>query len=124
MLDRALAENGEDVVLRRRTGEPPGDSYAMVTCHARVDGAAISASPAGIALSELTVIISPTQINQAQWPNGLGVPALSPEEVDLRIPVDNDTDDLVIRGKPRIITFVDPKVMNGVLVRLNLRCVA
>jgi hypothetical protein len=122
MLDRQLAENGENVILRRRSGEPPDDTYQAVTCRARVDAAETSASPAGIRLSELAIIMSPTQINQAAWPGGVGVSVSSPDQIDLRFPVENDTDDLVIRGKARVITFVDAKVMNGVLVRLNLRC--
>jgi hypothetical protein len=113
-LDRQLAKHGEDIVLRRRTGEPPGETYSEVTCRARLDSIDNSQAPAGILLSQFSIIVSPTQINAALWP--------TPDEP--RIPRENDTDEVVFRSdNGRVITFCDPKFIDGVLVRLNLRCV-
>ena len=123
-LDRALVAAGEDIILRRRVGEPPNQTFVSVTCRARIDGLDTIQSPAGIKLSEVAVIMSPSQINAAQWPGGT-IPVPPPFDADPRLPRANDTDDLIIRGqRPRVITFVDAKVINGALVRINLRCVA
>jgi hypothetical protein len=123
-LDSALAAAGEDIILRRRIGQPPNQTFVSVTCRARIDGLDTAQSPAGIKLSELTVIMSPRQIDAAQWPGGT-IPVPPPFNADPRIPRVNDTDDLVIRGQPpRVITHVDAKLIDGQLVRINLRCVA
>jgi hypothetical protein len=123
-LDNALAASGEDIILRRRVGEKPNVTYVSVTCRARVDGLDTPQAPAGIRLSEFTIIMSPTQINEAQWPGGT-IPVPPPFDLDPRIPRMNDTDEVFIRGQaPRVITFSDPKIIGGELVRLNLRCVA
>ena len=115
-LDRALATaGGEEIVLRRRLGD---DVYATVTCIAKIDRIGGGESPAGIRLSEFSLIMSPTQINKAQWP-GTGS---SSDGVDPRIPRENDTDDIIIRKQPpRVVTVSDPKYVAGELVRLNLR---
>lgn len=120
-LDRALASYGEDILLRRRIGEGPDATYQAVTCRARVDRKDMRQSPAGILLAEYTLIMSPTQINTSGWPGAM--PGDLPDS-DPRIPRENDTDDVIIRGQaPRVITTSDPKVINGELVRINLTCV-
>jgi hypothetical protein len=121
-LDAALAAAGEDIVLRRRVGEPPNETHVSVKCRARVDAITSGDSPAGIKLLGYSLILSPTQINQAQWPGGT-IPVPPPFDLDPRIPRANDCDDVIMRGeRPRVITFSDPKIINGELVRLNLRC--
>lgn len=123
-LDNALADVGEDVTLRRRVGEKPNLIYVSVICRARVDRIDNIQEPAGIRIAEFNIIMSPTQINDAQWPGGT-IPVPPPFDVDPRIPRENDTDDLIIRGlPPRVVTVCDPKIVGGELVRLNLRCVA
>jgi hypothetical protein len=120
-LDRALRVAGEDIVLRRRFGEAPNEIYATVICRARVDRQGSTMSPAGILLSKYSLIMSPTRINQAGWP---GAVLADLPDADPRIPRENDTDDLIIRGeRPRVITVCDAKVIGGELVRINLECV-
>jgi hypothetical protein len=93
-----------------------------VTCRARLDGVNSNQDhPAGVRLSEFLLIISPSEINAAQWP-GESVPV--PASFDPRIPRANDTEDVMLRGQARVITLCDPKVINGELVRIDLRCVA
>lgn len=121
-LDNALAEAGEDIILRRVVGSAPNQISVDVTCRARVDAATVEQIAAGIPATELNVIMSPTQINNAQWPGG-HVPALPPFNLDQRVPRAGVTDKvlLVTRGEqPRAVTFADPKFV-GELVRINLR---
>src|SRR4051794_18221946 len=95
-LDRALSAAGRvDVVLRRRVGEPPTETYVPVTCRARIDRGETSENPAGKRLSLVDVIMSPTQINQAQWPGGTPASAAG---LDPRIPRENDIDELILPG--------------------------
>jgi hypothetical protein len=122
-LDNALAEVGEDVILRRRVGEPPNQAFIQVRCRARVDSIDADQQPAGIRISEFSLIMSPTQINDAQWPGGT-IPVSPPFDVDPRIPRVNDVDDIILRGVARTITYCDPKIIGGELVRINLRVVA
>ncbi|MGJ4888952.1 hypothetical protein ACQR1Y_12200 [Bradyrhizobium sp. HKCCYLRH3099] len=123
-LDRALqAADSEDVVLRRRAGEGDSEIFVSVTCRARIDRGDTSDHPAGKRLSLYKIIMSPTQINQAQWPGGT-LPVPPPLDLDPRIPRENDTDDLVFRGMTRVITRCDPKFVRGELVRIELQCVA
>lgn len=122
-LDRGLAVAGEDVILRRTVGEDTNVVFVEVKCRARVDAVNDAANAAGLRTSEFSLIISPTQINEAQWPGG-SIPQVPPYNVDQRIPRANSTDQILMRGEtPRTITFVDPKIIGGELVRINLRCV-
>lgn len=122
-LDSAMADAGEDIILRRTVGQAPNQISIDVTCRARVDAATAEQLAAGIPAAELNVILSPTQINNAQWPGG-HVPALPPFNLDQRVPRAGVTDKvlLVTRGEqPRAVTFADPKFVGGELVRINLR---
>jgi hypothetical protein len=78
---------------------------------------------AGIPATEMNVILSPTQINDAQWPGGQ-VPALPPFNLDQRVPRAGTTDKVILKDRgepPRAVTRSDPKFINGELVRINLR---
>lgn len=122
-LDNALAQAGEDIVLRRVVGVAPNQNNVDVKCRARVDGVSVELIASGIPAEHLAVILSPTQINQAQWPGGT-VPALPPFDLDQRVPRAGPTDKvlLITRGEaPRAITFAEPKFIGGELVRINLR---
>lgn len=120
-LDNALAQSGEDIILRRVIGVAPNQVNIDVTCRARVDAATDVQIAAGILATDLNLIMSPTQINQAQWPGGT-VPALPPFDVDQRVPRAGVNDKVLMRGQaPRAISFSDPKFINGELVRINLR---
>lgn len=120
-LDRALSDAGEDIILRRVVGTAPNQMNIDVACRARVDAATESQVAAGILATDLNIIMSPTQINNAQWPGGT-IPALPPFNLDQRIPRAGVTDKVLMRGQqPRTVAFVDPKFINGELVRINLR---
>lgn len=120
-LDNALAQAGEDVILRRVVGSGANVTNVDVTCRARVDAASVQDIVANIPATDLHVIMSPTQINDAQWPGGQ-VPQLPPFNVDQRVPRINGPDKVLLRGAaPRTVAFSDPKFVNGELVRINLR---
>lgn len=118
-LDNALAETGEDITLRRPFGTGANQRFIPVTCRAKVTGLRDDQISAGITQSELNFILSPTQINDAQWPGG-AAPQLPPFDIDQRIPR-AQADQIVARGKVRTITFVDPQIVGGELVRINGR---
>ena len=120
-LDSALAGYGEDIILRRVVGTAPNQVNIDVTCRARVDAMKVEEIVAGIPATDLNIIISPTQINNAQWPGGQ-VPLLPPFNVDQRVPRINGPDKVLLRGAvPRTVAFCDPKFVNGELVRINMR---
>jgi hypothetical protein len=118
-LDNALAGYGEDVILRRVVGTGSAVANIDVTCRARVDAMKTGQLEAGINSTDLNIIMSPTQINNAQWPGGT-VPLLPPFDVDQRIPRAS-VDKMVVRKSIRNITFVDAKIIGGELVRIDLR---
>jgi len=69
------------------------------------------------------VVLSPTQINNAQWPGGT-VPALPPFNLDQRVPRAGLTDKILLKTRgepPRGVTFSDPSFVAGELVRIDLR---
>jgi len=113
MLDRQLAKHGEDIVLSRQV---EGGASIDVTCRARPDTLDNEKISAGLRGSDVHLIISPTQIIRAGWPDG------NPAH---RIPVANGDDKVIMVGEPpRTIAFVDPQTINGVVVRINLRITA
>ncbi len=118
-LDQALEDAGEDIVLYRQTGSGNNVVRSSVTCRAKVTAVSVAEIAAGITQTELNVVLSPTQIDQAQWPGGTlrGSP---PYDVDPRIPI-LAKDHVIARKKDRAVTFVDPQFVDGVLVRINLR---
>jgi hypothetical protein len=120
-LDQALAQAGEDIILRRTVGTAPNQINIDVTCRARVTALSVEQMAAGIPATELNVIMSPSQISAAQWPGG-SVPALPPFDVDQRIPRAGVTDKVLMRGlAPKAVSFVDPQIIGGELVRINMR---
>ncbi|MGJ4893774.1 hypothetical protein ACQR2B_06620 [Bradyrhizobium oligotrophicum] len=119
-LDRALADRGEDFVLRRVTGSGASVTNTDVTCRGRIDAVTVEQVAAGIKASDLNVILSPTQINAAGWP-GTTDPTPAPFNVDPRIPRENGADKVIIRGVLRQILFCKPFFVGGELVRIELR---
>lgn len=118
-LDAGLSAYGEDIILRRVSGSAPSQTNVDVTCRARVDGINTGPSAPGPKEATFEIIISPTQIDVAQWP---GDAVLPPLNVDQRIPRIGGPDKIIMRGEnPRTIVFSDPKIINGELVRINLR---
>lgn len=109
-LNVALAEDGEDIILRRVTSGVNND----VTCRAFVRGVSDQQLIAGVSQDNSNVIISPTQIIENDWP---GVSTL-PASQDDRVPT--TTDKLVIAGKVRAIKSALPIYVTGELVRINI----
>lgn len=118
-LDNALAEAGEDIVLRRVVGSGSRVQNIDVKCRARVNSVSVQEIAAGIMQTDQNVILSPTQINNAQWPGGT-VPLVPPFDVDQRVPR-TATDKAIVQKRLRTVAFVDPQFVNGELVRINMR---
>lgn len=116
-LDNALLRAGEDVVLRRVVGLGVNQARIDVICRARVLGVKAEQVVGTIAVSDLSVIISPTQILAAQWPGGQ-IDAPVQDKADPRVP--RSTDFMVIKGKQRQVKFSDPIFVGGEWVRCNL----
>ena len=123
-LDAALAPGsdggGEDVILRRVVGAAPNQVNIDVTCRAKVDAIKVEQIAAGVPATDLNIIMSPSQINDAQWPGGT-IPQIPPFNIDQRVPRANGPDKMIVRGQLRQVAFSDPKFVAGELVRLNLR---
>jgi hypothetical protein len=92
-LDKSLAEDGEDIILRRVVGSSPTtQQFIDVTCRAFVRGYAAEDLIASITQRQRRVILSPTQINRAQWPGGQALSVVN----DPRIPSKNRGDKCII----------------------------
>lgn len=113
MLDRQLAEHGEDCILRRKEGQPLVEKD--VTVRASVRGLRGDEIVGTATQAYSKAVISMTQILAAGWPAGHTV---TPGAVDPRIPRANDF--LVVKGKARQIMFADPVAVDGTVVRVNL----
>lgn len=119
-LDAALV-GGEEFILRRVVGTAPNQVVVDVTCRARIDAVAYAASAEGPKEASYSLILSPTQINEAQWPGG-SIEALPPFNLDQRVPRKGGTDKVLMRGEnPRTIIFSDPKFFDGEIVRIDLK---
>jgi hypothetical protein len=121
-LDASIPLGASEVItLRLVIGDAPNHVNVDVDCIARVDAASAEQIAAGIKASDFNIIISPTQINEAQWPGGLA-PKDPPFNPDPRIPIVNGPYKVLMRGEhERTVAFVDPKFAFGELVRLNMR---
>lgn len=119
-LDRGLARNGEDVVLRRVIGNGSNTTNIDVTCRALVRSFRLDTVEIAPALAQniLVVILSPTQIRRAQWPGGTA-PQDPAKFVDPSIP--RRLDILVIKDRVRTIESVDPIDVDGEIVRFNIK---
>lgn len=73
-LDRALARDGETVLLRRRIGT--GSTYVEVTLNARLDGYRSESLIGAVKQTHSAFVFSPTEINAAvaagTWPGLAG----------------------------------------------------
>lgn len=115
-LDASLAENGEDILLRRTIAGVKKE----VTVRAHVRNFRLSASDiiTGISKVPFVVIISMTQIRAAGWPVGAPAAAAPPFDVDPAIPVIGDL--VIIKGSPRTVKAVDPIAVNSEIVRVKM----
>lgn len=119
-LDSALALVGEDFILRRVVGTGANVVNIDVTCIGRIDAMTTEEIAAGIKATDLKIVFSPTQINDAQWPGGT-MPQVPPSNIDQRVPRENGPDKAIVRGQLRQIAFVKPFVIGGELVRIEMR---
>lgn len=121
-LDRALAEAGEDVILRRVVGQQPNVINIDVICRASVRTWRLKEENlvAGIAQAVLIVVISPTQIAAAQWPGGTPIVPGNPG-LTLDPSVPRRTDEIWIGGRKRSIEAVDAIAVAGVNVRYDMQ---
>lgn len=112
-LDAALERRGEDCILRRKEGSPVADKD--VTVRASVRGLRGSELVGTATQAWSKAVISMTQILAANWPSGH---TLTPGAVDPRLPRPNDF--LIVGGRTRQLTFVNPIRVNGVVVRVEM----
>jgi len=120
-LDQALLEDGsESAILRRLFGVPPSETIAEVTVRAKIVTNAQTELIGSTHQEAIAIIISPTQINAAQWPGSAqsGVSASS-------LPQPNDVIKRLANGREYVISMVDPVyLMDGAvsqLVRINMK---
>lgn len=111
-LDAALADAGENIILRRLTGtqQIPFD----VTVRAHVTPVKAEALVGAVTQTASKVIISPTEITRAQWP-GFQTGVTGPDAV-----LPRKGDKAVIGGRARNIEFAAPLYRGGALVRIEL----
>jgi hypothetical protein len=115
-LDASLARVGEDVVLRRYTQGPNSTRIPFaVTVRAQVRGYSPEELVGGITQQDSRVILSPTQIEAAQWPG----PTTSPVAGDRRVP--RKGDQMVIAGIARTVEAAAGIYVAGTLVRIECR---
>src|SRR5574340_945654 len=120
-LDRQLAANGEDAVLPRYT-LAAGNQQVPTPVKIRVQTQGYQPHEliqgSGILQGDVKVILSPTQINAAQWPGGSPV---QPGAYDPRIP--NKGDRFVIGGHPFTVQgLAAVRRVNGEIVRMEAQC--
>ncbi|MGE0417687.1 MAG: hypothetical protein AB7O80_12840 [Acetobacteraceae bacterium] len=117
-LDRSLALKGESVILRRVVASGTATAAVDAPCLAFVrKGVGQEVSP-GVGQRDYDVILSPTDIERAQWPGGLPVRS-PPTETDPRIPVEGDQ--LIVQGRARLVRLATPTFIAGELVRIDLQ---
>lgn len=116
-LDGALADAGEDIILRRTVGTGAAAANVDVTVRASVRAFAPDELVGAILQSDSMAIISPTQIIAAQWPGGQPTSAAI-HRADPRVPKVGDK--AIIQGRIRNVTFVEPILVAGELVRIEL----
>jgi hypothetical protein len=120
-LDASLERDGEDIIIRRVVGTAPNTAPVDIECRAKVTAEGTDMLSGGITTTTYSIIISPTQIREAQWPGGT-VAALPPFDRDQSIPRAGLTDKVLMRGLPPIaIHYVDPVFLDGQWVRANMK---
>jgi hypothetical protein len=112
--DAELAGVGQDIILRRLQLVAGVQSVrAEVICRAVVRNYQPSELVGGIIQGDTLVILSPTQISNADWPGAVTTPG------DKRVPKHGDQ--IVIQGISRAVQVGTPFYVAGTLVRLELQ---
>lgn len=116
-LDRSLARSGEDIILRRTVGTT-NQINIDVGCRAKVRGYQPQELVGSIIQGDSLVIISPTQIERAQWPGGRPIKS-TPDLTDPRVPRNSDA--VIIAGRQRSVQAATPFYVDGELVRIEMQ---
>lgn len=116
-LDAALAQDGQPITLRRVLSVDT-ETYVDVTCQAFVRGYQPNELVNGITQQDRSVILSPTQINAAEWP---GDDPVSVEVPDARIPSRNRGDKCVIDTIECAVQSAQGIWIGSTLVRIDMR---
>jgi hypothetical protein len=115
-LDRSLAEEGEDIVLRRVIGANKDE--VTVRAHVRSFRLNAEAIAAGIYKQPFVVIISMTQIRAQGWPQHAPTPGAPPFNVDPAIPIIGDV--AIVKGAPKTVKSADPMAVDDEIVRVKM----
>lgn len=117
-LDRALALDGEDIVLRRVKGTTLATQQNVdVTCRAFVRGFAPNELVGAITQQDSRVVLSPTQIDAADWPAD---EADSTSLIDPRIPRKNRGDKCIIQGRLCSVEAAKGIWIDDTLIRIDM----
>lgn len=116
-LDAMLRSDGQQVTLRRIVGTT-NQTAVDCQCWAFVRGYKANELAGAIIQGDSAVILSATDIIEAQWPGGQPVTS-PPPETDPRVP--RATDRVIIEGRSRAIISADPIYVGGELHRVNLQ---
>jgi hypothetical protein len=115
-LDAALTSDGEDIVLRRVVGTS-NQTFIDVPCRAFVRGYEVKDLIPGISQRQRKVILSPTQINRAQWPGGQPQGSSG----DPRVPSKGRGDKCRVAGEWTTVETATGTMVDGELVRIEMR---
>lgn len=117
-LDEDLRENGEWITLRRIAGAAQYPINIDVNVRALVRSPTAAQLQAGFSQANSFVIMSPTEIRQAQWPGGQ-----PPGTLNADVPRGGGAngDRVIIALRTRNIEHVNPIRVDGQLVRIELR---
>lgn len=116
-LDAMLRSDGQQVTLRRIVGTT-NQTAVDCQCWAFVRGYKANELAGAIIQGDSAVILSATDIIEAQWPGGQPVTS-PPPETDPRVP--RATDRVIIEGRSRAIISAEPIYVGGELHRVNLQ---
>ncbi len=119
-LDNAL-QKGEWLILRRKVGSSPNVQNVDVRVRAAVRPVKAEEVAGAISMTDSWAVISPTQINEAQWPGGQPPTGALPR-VDPRVP--RQSIDQIIRtsidNRERAISYVKPPfIVDDEIVRIE-----
>jgi hypothetical protein len=121
-LDNAQRVNSQEIGLRRTVGVGASKQVIQVTLRATVNEDKIQELAGNTVMDGFTCIISPTEIDRAQWPGG----QLPGGTEDPRIPSKNLGDQIKIQGRWRNVErakgFYPEGFPNG-LVRIEVEAI-
>ena len=116
-LDQLLRSDGQQVTLRRIVGTT-NQTAVDCQCWAFVRGYSANELAGAIIQGDSAVILSATDIIEAQWPGGQPVTS-PPGATDPRVPRKGDK--VIIEGKTRNVEYAEPIYVAGALHRINLQ---